>query len=242
VAGSAVATTTIDPLRALEEWIAAQIPRHLARVMAHSGAFAAFVAAAPGVRELLAATKAWELGEKARWRPGARAYDTVVLDAPASGHGVGMLRAPGTFAAIARVGPIATQARTVDDAVRDPARCALVGVTRPDELAVGETLELESQLMGGLGRGLGAIVVNGVWPRRVSGRDAQRVSGVNGALAPALARSARAAAARVRTQDAQLTRLREEARAPIVQLPFVFAEALGDEHIARLSARLATEE
>ena len=42
---------------------------------------------------------------------GADAYDLVIVDAPATGHGVGILRTPRTFAEIARVGPIAHQGR-----------------------------------------------------------------------------------------------------------------------------------
>ncbi|MDP9344567.1 MAG: AAA family ATPase, partial [Actinomycetota bacterium] len=55
--------TTIDPVRALEEWAAKQIgSRRLVSVLTRSDAFAAFVHAAPGARELVAITKAWELG------------------------------------------------------------------------------------------------------------------------------------------------------------------------------------
>jgi anion-transporting ArsA/GET3 family ATPase len=211
-------------------------------VLAHSGAFAGFVAAAPGARELVTVTKAWELGEARRWRRGAAPYDTVVLDAPASGHAAGLLRTPRTFAEIARIGPIAAQARAVDEALRDPARCALVAVALPGELAVGETLELEQRLHGLLGRGLDAIVVNGVWPRRLSGRETARVAAADGALRAAPRRAAEAATGRVRAQQGQLARLRREAGAPVLTLPFVFSAALGGEHIRALSARLVGAE
>ena len=134
----------------------------------HSNAFAAFVNAAPGARELVAITKAWELGQRERWVKGTRGYDLVVLDGPASGHGVGMLRTPHTFAEIARVGPIATQARKVAALLEDPARSALVAVALPAELSVSETLDLEAA-RGRRGRA----------PARRRGRQRRRCRGAS---------------------------------------------------------------
>src|ERR687887_2439527 len=150
-------TTTIDPVLALEEWAARQIgSRRLVGLLTHSNAFAAFVNAAPGARELVAITKAWELGRDERWVKGRGSYDVVVVDGPASGHGVGMLRTPHTFAEIARVGPIASQARRVADLLEDPARSALLAVALPSELSVGETLDLEGRVAAALHRPLDA--------------------------------------------------------------------------------------
>ena len=78
--------------------------------------------AAPGARELVTIAKAWELGRRERWARGRAPYDLVVVDGPATGHGVGMLRTPRTFADIARVGPIATQARQVGRPAARPRR------------------------------------------------------------------------------------------------------------------------
>src|SRR3954452_9853976 len=194
--GGAVQTTTIDPQDALEEWLSRQLPRRLVHVLARSGAFAGFVAAAPGARDLFTVTKAWHLGEARRWRRDARPYDTVVLDAPASGHGVGLLRTPRTFADIARIGPIASQARAVDAALRDPGRSALVAVALPTELAVSETLELEGRLRERLGRDFDAIVVNGVWPRRLDAREAAGLAALDGTLGHREHRAAAGAAGR----------------------------------------------
>src|ERR1700691_88664 len=104
---------TIDPDRALLEWLQALGGRVPGRVLAGSSTFQYFAAAAPGARELVSMVKVWELtrGEE-RWRrrDDASHYDLVVLDAPATGHALGLLRSPQTFGAIARVGPIFGQA------------------------------------------------------------------------------------------------------------------------------------
>jgi anion-transporting ArsA/GET3 family ATPase len=169
--------TTVDPLRALEEWATRVVgSRRLVGVLARSNAFSAFVHAAPGARELITITKAWELGRRARWDRRRRGYDLVVVDGPASGHGLGMLRTPHTFAEIARVGPIASQAREVDELLRDPSRSAILTVALPAELPVSETLDLERRVRDALRRDVDAIVVNGVLPRRFSGEDVAQVA------------------------------------------------------------------
>src|SRR3954469_24378092 len=93
---------TIDPQAALEEWLGKQLGGGTAgRILGHSHAFHYFVAAAPGAKELITIAKVWELAQTQRWNRGNRAYDLVVVDAPASGHGIAMLTTPRTFAEIA---------------------------------------------------------------------------------------------------------------------------------------------
>ena len=101
---------TIDPSQALLEWLGKQAGGTAGRLLGHSHAFQYFVAAAPGAKELITIAKVWELAQKQRWDKHNRAYDLVVVDAPASGHGIGMLTTPRTFGEIARVGPIRRQA------------------------------------------------------------------------------------------------------------------------------------
>src|SRR5215210_8954728 len=204
--------TTVDPLRALEEWASRVVgSRRLVGVLARSNAFSAFMHAAPGARELVTITKAWELGRAERWDRRAGGYDVVVVDGPASGHGVGMLRTPHLFAEIARVGPIATQAREVDALLRDPARSAIVTVALPAELPVSETLDLERRVREALRRDVDAIVVNGLLPRRFSGEDVARVVGADGAAPPAVLAAVRSHYGQAAAQQAQLRRLRADA-------------------------------
>src|SRR5512133_2179891 len=202
-------STTIDPVVALEEWAGRQIgSRRLVGLLTHSNAFAAFVNAAPGARELVAITKAWELGQRERWVKGRAGYDLVVLDAPASGHGVGLLRTPHTFAEIARVGPIATQARKVVALLEDPLRTALVAVALPAELSVSETLDLDARVTGAVGRPLDAVVVNGVLPRRFTAAEVERVMVGDGSVPGPVAAAARRQHGQATTQQSQVRRLR----------------------------------
>jgi anion-transporting ArsA/GET3 family ATPase len=233
-------STTIDPVVALEEWAGRQIgSRRLVGLLTHSNAFAAFVNAAPGARELVAITKAWELGQPERWVKGMAGYDLVVLDGPASGHGVGMLRTPHTFAEIARVGPIATQARKVVALLEDPVRSALVAVALPAELSVSETLDLEHRVAGAVGRPLDAVVVNGVVPRRFSSADVDRLLSRDGDVPGPVVAAARRQHGQASTQQGQLRRLRRHSSAHVTTLPYVASPHLGLAEVRALADELA---
>jgi anion-transporting ArsA/GET3 family ATPase len=232
--------TTIDPVLALEEWAGRQIgSRRLVGLLTHSNAFAAFVNAAPGARELVAITKAWELGRRERWVKGMGGYDLVVLDGPASGHGVGMLRTPHTFAEIAGVGPIATQARKVAALLEDPSRSAVVAVALPAELSVSETLDLEQRVAGAVGRPLDAVIVNGVLPRRFSAADVERLLSRDGQVPGPVAAAARRQHGQASTQQGQVRRLRRHTGAHVTTLPYVAAPYLGLDEVRVLADALA---
>jgi anion-transporting ArsA/GET3 family ATPase len=235
---------TIDPQAALEEWLSRRLGGGPAwRLLAHSHAFQYFVAAAPGVKELITIAKVWELAQLERWDRHNRTYDLVVVDAPASGHGLAMLSTPRTFGEIAHVGPISRQASRVAEMLADPARTGYVAVAVPEEMPVNETLELERRLPAAVGMGLDAIVVNGMWPGRFSAADVRRLrSAARNGHDPAVTGALRAALAmgdRARAQRAHLTRLRRHAQAPVTTLPFVFERELGLSDYERLASRLS---
>jgi anion-transporting ArsA/GET3 family ATPase len=231
--------TTIDPVLALEEWAARQIgSRRLVGLLTRSRTLAAFVDAAPGARELLAITKAWELGRGERWTRGLGGYDLVVVDGPASGHGVGMLRTPRTFAEIARVGPITVEARQVAALLEDAGRSALIAVAQPAELPVSETLELEGRVLAALGRPLDALIVNGLLPGRLSAADVDRLAAGDGAVPGAVVIAARRRHGQAAAQQGQLRRLRRHAGAPITTLPFLSRPQLDVADVRELAERL----
>src|SRR5919106_5095070 len=228
---------TIDPQRALEEWLARQIGGAGLRVLARSSAFQYFVAAAPGAKELITIAKVWELAQLERWDRSSRTYDLVVVDAPASGHGLAMLTTPRTFGEIARVGPIRRQAFRVRDLLGDPERTGYVAVALPEEMPVNETLELERRLPEAVGVGLEAIVVNGMWPERFSATDAEAIRAVADGR-PDL-QAALTAYERARAQRGHLRRLRRAASAKVVTLPYLFESELALPEFERLGSRLA---
>jgi Anion-transporting ATPase len=171
-----LSSISIDPDRALMEWLQALGGRVPGRVLASSSTFQYFAAAAPGAKELVGMVKIWELTQRKRWRGGSSGYDLVVLDAPATGHALGMLSSPRTFGAIARVGPIAGQAQRLGELLADPDRCGYLAVAHGSEMAITETLELQDALRRELGRELEAVIVNGLLPRRFTDAELGRLA------------------------------------------------------------------
>src|SRR5262249_61283603 len=83
---------SIEPQGALAEYIRDEVPGRVpGMILARSRAFDVLATATPGMAGLLTVGKVWELAQRPRRRPGARPYDLVILDAPASGHAARLL-------------------------------------------------------------------------------------------------------------------------------------------------------
>jgi len=237
---------SIDPDRALLEWLQALGGRVSGRVLASSGTFQYFAAAAPGAKELVSMMKIWKLTQSdsrpARPRRRSGGYDLVILDAPATGHALGMLHSPQTFGAIARVGPIASQTRQVGELLADHARSAYLAVALPTEMAVSETLELQNGLQQQIDRSLDAVIINGTLPRRFSAAELTRIESLDGSepVTSSAALAARAVHDRANFQHNQLARLRRRSF-EVHPLPFLFVPELDLPAVERLSGHLSKQ-
>jgi anion-transporting ArsA/GET3 family ATPase len=219
----------VDPRAALTEWMRDQPGGAVAAaVLGRSTAFAHFVDAAPGAKELVTIGKVVDLAREAE-------HDAVIADGPSTGHALGMLAAPSTVAEIARVGPIGAQARELHAFLRDPARTGYVGVALPEEMALHELLELDAGLHEAVGRGLDLIVVNGVYPDRFTDEEAVRLRGLD-ACGPV--RAALVEHRHGREHAERVAWLRQRVTSPVVTFPFVFTE-LGPDELRRLAGRLS---
>lgn len=240
------AAISIDPQRALEEYLRVQVGnRALFHLLFENRVFQYFAAAAPGVKELVTIGKVWELAQLERpWTHRSSRYDLVVVDAPATGHGLGILRVPRSMRDIARMGPIRRQADRIDAFVRDGRRTGVVTVALPEEMAVAETIDFRDRLRSEMGLEVDMVVMNGLYPERFGGDEARALASADGA-APADERTAARAAVRAalsehhraRAQRAQLRRLRKEFERPLT-LPYLFEPELDLPGVERLSREL----
>jgi anion-transporting ArsA/GET3 family ATPase len=244
----------VDPDESLREYLARYGFAPLARLLtwAHLNRF--ITAAAPGLGDVLLVGKVWEAATREA-RPGARAYDLVVLDAPPTGRVVPFLRAPETVAELARVGPIRHQADRVRALLDDPARTGVVLTCLPEELPVTETLEAVAALRQA-GLPVAAVVANRVTRDRL-GRRAGRLAALGRDPAP-LAKAAAEAGAELdraalatlvgeaRHRQRQVTRERrllKELRAgadglALVELPFLAGGVGGPKEVQALAGHL----
>ncbi len=201
--------------------------------------FSYLAAATPGLKELVTVGKIWELALNERKARDGKPYDLVIVDAPATGHGVGLLQTPQTFSEIARGGPLANQAATINKTLTNPKRAGVVIVALPEEMPVNESATLESELIDKVGIAVDRIYMNGLYPERFRASEQQALAAAlerdgdgpeTEAIVAALDESRRAASHRE-----QLERLHEMTRTAITELPFIFTPELGIDGIEKLA-------
>jgi len=231
---------SIEPEGAMEEYLLRKLPGPAGQLLRHSKLFGTFAMATPGLPELLCMGKLWELAQLERRTPAAAPYDLVVVDAPASGHGAAMLRTPRTFADLAKVGPIASQAQKIARTLADPVFTAVVIVSAPEELPVNETFMVRDTLRAAPDPlELQAVIMNGRHPDRYTSEDLA-VLDTHGELESvgiALSEARRAAAERGQEQ-----RLRDAFGECLTTLPWLFRPQLELADVELLAGELLAGE
>ena len=200
-----------------------------------------FFKAVPGMQEWAMLGKAWwHTTEQDDTRP---RWDTVILDAPATGHGLDMLRVPKVIVDIVPPGLLRRDAEHAWKMFQDPKRTSIVVVTLPEEMPTTETVELASTLDAELGLKVKHVVVNQVLPPLFSPAERGALDAL-GDIAVADAgtaalRSARHRAVRERVQTESLARLAKELPGPPkTYLPLLFEDAATPAAIRELAKRL----
>jgi len=233
---------SIDPDESMREYVLLQLKvRAMRDMLFRSRIFNYLAAATPGLKELVTIGKIWELAQLDRKVKSGRKYDLVIVDAPATGHGIGFLQTPRTFAAIARVGPIHSQAQQLDRLITDQEHTGVAIVALPEEMPVNESAALEHDLREEVGVAVDRVYMNGLYPERFSSQEAEQLTELSGGEDGSVRAAARAALSehnRARSQRAQLARLRRRVEAPVKTLPFLFEPDLGVEAAGQLAKRL----
>jgi len=121
--------------------------------------FQQLLEAAPGWRELIILGKVWHLEQK-RDDHGEPLYDVLIVDAPATGHGLAFLDVPRVVQQSVRAGPLSRHASWVEELVHDRERTLLLPVTLPEELPVTETAELIERARNEIDIAVDRIIVN----------------------------------------------------------------------------------
>jgi anion-transporting ArsA/GET3 family ATPase len=181
-----------------------------------------FLNGAPGLKEWSLLGKAWfHATEQVNGRP---RFDVILFDAPATGHGLEMLRVPKVIVEIAPPGVLRNDAQKAWDMFQNPAESGVIVVTLPEDMPTNETFELCAAIRQELELPLASIVANAVLPALFapSERDtliALRPFAVSQAGDVAIDSGVRRAL-RERIQASSLERLKTLG-APLFTLPFL---------------------
>jgi len=144
---------TVSPGRALTDYLSSKGMGLLSRQLSRSGIVELVATTAPGLDDLLV------LGRIKAFERELRA-DVIIVDGPAAGHALDLMRAPLQLKRAIGSGPISSQADEVLAMLSDPARCRVMLVTTAAITPVTETCEAAEELMDKAHIALAPIVVN----------------------------------------------------------------------------------
>lgn len=222
-------TLSITPQEAIQEYVMLQLHfQRLYRLVFQNRVMGPFVDAVPGLHDLVQLGKVWFAERETE--NGKPRWDQIVVDAPATGHGLTMLGAPRAMMDLTRAGPFYENAQRIAELVENPAITGLLLVAIPEEMPLRETEQLFERL-GRMRNLVGGVVLNEVRPLPVSDpaawpTDHEALAHAGSpelALAADIVDAELHAAARSDGARQRLDRL----GVPRVDLPFLFRRDLG---------------
>lgn len=238
----------VEGSAALAEYLMMTVPvKRVLQGVLNSRIYQYFVAAAPGLKELMTIGKIWFEADRTDEETGKRAWDFVIVDAPATGHSLQYLSMPQAAFDTFTTGLVHREASRIVELLQDPARTGIVLVSTAEEMPVNETLEMDRRLRRDLHLPPALLVVNRlheptVLPgdvdalaRAVDARDAAAIGAERDFLAAVL-RAAREEAGWIEINARYLAKLRAGISLPLVVLPFLYSEEFGLAQIKHLSA------
>ncbi len=240
---------SMDTEASLRQYLSLQLKLPLVAKIGPLAKMFDFVAsAAPGVKEIVTVGKlCWEVREGH--------YDTVVVDASASGHVVSQLAAPQAINELVQVGLVRQQTGWMLDILGDPDTTGLVVVATAAEMPVSESLELVDRVAEQTNVDLAAVVVNRVLPELFGRGEEEVFNRVDtpagtavldarlGSPSRPLLDAARLTVASRRSRTEHLERLRAgiSPEVPLLYVPYLFFRSHGLRATRQVADALSAE-
>lgn len=129
-------TMRITAQEAIEEYALQQLKfRRLYNLVFENRFAKPLIQGAPGLHDAVHLGKIYDLAEREKW-------PCIIVDAPATGHALSMLRSARTMMDLTKAGPMYKSNAIVDAVFTDPVRTQIVLVSLLEELPAQETCEL----------------------------------------------------------------------------------------------------
>jgi len=240
-AGPGLHLAYYDGEAALAEYLLRRLPlRGLMNAVFAHPLYRAFVAAGPGVRELMAIGKVRD--EMLGLATGVPLWDLLVLDAGASGHALQLLGMPRTAARTFSSGLAHREATRVAGALADPQATAVHVVALPEEMPLEEAAEIIERLRDELHLPVGRLIINQCRPPPPPGAStalaALRADGDADPARCGLAVAAGRALGWLRLQEDGIAALERRVGLRGERLPQLAAEPFGRAEVERLATVL----
>lgn len=236
----------IQPDPALREYGQMKLKfERLYRMVFENEAMKRLLKVIPGMKELFLLGKVFNM-ERERNQDGSPVWDMIIIDAPATGHGVSLLRLPQAILEVIQSGPMADEVRDMRRLFEDPARTVINLVTLPEEMPVRETLDLQMQIDTILNIPKGYLLVNQVWPEALNSRDQAILSAFHDQAGDdpkvqAAMDCLELFTERRRLQEGYLKELQQTVDMPMLAIPYLFEKSFGFEQINTLSEHIVKE-
>ncbi len=252
-----ISAVDLSPRTVLEDFFRSHVKvKAIYGPILDSRLFNYFFEAAPALRELVCLGKLYKLVEDRSWWSQKPKWDLVVFDAPATGHGLGLLNVPEASSHIL-LGGMKTSALKIRDMFRDPAITALNIVTIPEEMPVNEAVMLYQGARDDLRVPFGYLFLNSVFPERLTEGEAREIEALEPAALEPAARAAfgesgapaaaglRAAVRFERERAALSARYRKEVRdridLPAIEVPYLFTDRFGFAEVERVASLIGEQ-
>lgn len=237
----------VTPASAMEEYALMILRvRFIYKAVFENRIVASFLRAVPGLNELVMLGKAYfhavEKDEQGEDHHEDRyVWDKVVVDAPATGHGIFFLQIPSVITSILESGNMFDEASRMQALLRDPEVTALNIVTLPEEMPVNEAFMMREAARDKLEISVASVIANGVWEPRFGPERAALIETVRGEVDdPEVEGLLQAAAFRAQREAIQREHMERLATidAAVVTIPFYFVPRVDFEILSDMAARL----
>lgn len=149
---------SISPLKAIEDYAIQQLKaRKLFEIIFKNHLVEPLIESAPGLHDAVQLGKIYDLAIH-KTTGSHLTYDHIIVDAPATGHGLLLLNAAQTMMNISKKGPLYNQNELVESKIKEWADVLLV--TLPEELPCLETKELFLKIRPDFQKRIKGIVLN----------------------------------------------------------------------------------
>jgi anion-transporting ArsA/GET3 family ATPase len=240
---------SVEGSSALAEYLQIIFPvKRVIQAVFQSRIYQYFVAAAPGLKELMTIGKIWYEADRIDNATGKRMWDVVVLDAPATGHSLQYLGMPRAANQMFSAGLVGRESQRLVDLLTDPQRTAVNLVTTAEEMPVNETMEMYVRLRDELQMPMGVLIANRVhhadFDQSAVNKLAAKLDHLRDARERALVQETlargREEAGWSAINQSYLDRLRKDIDLPMLELPYVFSEEFGSDDVRVLAEHLAS--
>lgn len=125
-----------------------------------------FINAVPGLDEFMMMAKINNLESQTKLKISSKPkYDTIIVDAPATGHGLSILEVPEVIGTVIKIGPPHRQANSIVRMLNDKNKTAFCLVTLAEEMPVAESEEYIRSIRAKTKLNFGPMFINAVMPK-----------------------------------------------------------------------------